>query len=572
MARYSTQQVGSYDKNKKVEPTTPQPAPVAVQPTPVSGNKTNRIGMAAPEELQQKWLQQKLAEKNGGGTGTGTGTNQIPAEAYGGLEGLSRTTATNLGSAQGGYQQSSAAAAAQQQLEALQAQKPQGYTSKYGASLDNILQQIQNPQEFKYEFNGDNLFNAYKDMYTQLGKQASMDAMGQAAGLTGGYGNSYAQMAGQQAYQQNLGQLYDRGMELYDRAYQRNRDLNSDLKDAYSMLSSADDTAYGRYRDTLGDWKDERDYLANRYDTEEERAYARHKDDLNYWTQLAQVENADYRSEQERQEAIRQFNAEYDEKQRQFNENLAEQQRQYDTDNAYRYDVFNYGKESDAADNLFRQQQFEYQQEQDKLAQDNWLKNFDWQTYQDQRDFEYKAQQDAADNLYRQQQFEESIRQFNAGLDFDKMTNDQKYAASWVEQMLANGQMPSEEMLKAAGLSAEDAQKLMAQVAQIPQTINVTVNPSVTGPSYVPSPDTYTKGDTSGGMTYLDANKKTMVSNPDNQSAAEKAYAIAKDNTVLPSAEAAAAAGISAQEAWNNYLNNIVVPGVKQPKKKTGGT
>ena len=62
-----------------------------------------------------------------------------------------------------------------------------------------------------------------------------------------------------------------------------------------------------------------------------------------------------------------------------------------------------------------------------------------------------------------QQQMQEQIRQFNESLDWDKMSAQQKYAAEWVMQTLANGQMPSEELLEAAGLSAADAQKLMAQ-------------------------------------------------------------------------------------------------------------
>ena len=68
----------------------------------------------------------------------------------------------------------------------LQANKPGAYQSKYQDQIDSIIQQILNPQGFKYEFNGDNLFKAYSDMYTQKGKQAAEDVQGQAAALTGG--------------------------------------------------------------------------------------------------------------------------------------------------------------------------------------------------------------------------------------------------------------------------------------------------------------------------------------------------------------------------------------------------
>ena len=43
------------------------------------------------------------------------------------------------------------------------------------------------------------------------------------------------------------------------------------------------------------------------------------------------------------------------------------------------------------------------------------------------------------------------------------MSERQKYAAEYAMQMLQNGQMPSEELLQSAGLSAADARKLMKQ-------------------------------------------------------------------------------------------------------------
>ena len=135
-------------------------------------------------------------------------------KAYNGMNGVSQNTANNLGNYQQGYKPSENVTRYQQQLQASEAAKPQGYNSKYAPQMESILQQITNPDKFKYEFNGDEMFKYYADLYTQKGKQASMDAMGQAAALTGGYGNSYAQQAGQQGYQQYLMNLYDRGMDL----------------------------------------------------------------------------------------------------------------------------------------------------------------------------------------------------------------------------------------------------------------------------------------------------------------------------------------------------------------------
>ena len=307
---------------------------------------------------------------------------QYPSSGYQGLQGVNNNTANQVANYQNGYQAGQQVQNAQQQMQNVQAQKPQTYNSKYSAQLDSILQQVTNPEKFQYSFNGDELFKSYADLYTQKGKQASMDSMGQAAALTGGYGNSYAQQAGNQQYQQYLLGLYDKGMDLYDRAYQRYMGDQEQQREAYNMLASADQTDYGRYRDTVGDWQNELGYWTDMYNTESDRDYSRYGDQRDYWTQLAQVENADYRSEQERQEAIRQFNLNYEENQRQFNENLAEQRRQYD-------------------------QKYEY----------------------------------------------------------EKMSDQQKYAYNYAMAILEKGQMPTDDMLKAAGLSKEDAQKLIKKVS-----------------------------------------------------------------------------------------------------------
>ena len=332
------------------------------------------------------------------------------------MQGVSQNTRQKMEQAQQGYQPSPAAQQAQANLQALQASKPQGYTSKYGAALDGILQQIQNPQQFKYEFNGDALFNSLKDQYTQQAKQAAVNAQGMAAGLTGGYGNSYAQMAGNQAYQQNILPLYDKGMELAQMAYQQHRDAQADKYNQLNALMGMDESEYGRYRDTVSDWQNERNYQTDLYNTEEDRAYNRYANDLNYWTQLAQVENADYRSEQERQEAIRQFEQQYALQQAQLDWQKDIDQRNYDRDV------------------LENDRNYEQQ-----LAQ------FKWQQDVDQRNYD-------RDVLESDRAYELSQKQ---------------YAAEYAMMILQNGEMPSDEMLAAAGLSAEDAEKLKAQLVAV---------------------------------------------------------------------------------------------------------
>ena len=230
---------------------------------------------------------------------------------YTGLAGVSQNTAANLGNYQQGYKPSEQVTAAQNALAQVQAQKPMTYSSKYQPALDNILQQIQQPRDFKYEFNADNLFKNYADLYTQKGKQASLDAQGQAAGLTGGYGNSYGQQVGTQAYQQYLLSLYDKGLDLRDRAYQQHRDQIGDLQDQYNILMNADAMGYDRYRDTVADWQRDEALAAERAQRAEDTDYDRYMQALDYYTGLARTENQDYRSEQDRQEAIRQYEQNY---------------------------------------------------------------------------------------------------------------------------------------------------------------------------------------------------------------------------------------------------------------------
>jgi len=205
-------------------------------------NNVNNVPVVNPEGSYAKVV--SATPKNAGGNnGKGTGGNA-------GSGGTTTQTPTTVNAP------SQAVIDAENALASAQNAKPQGYASKYGEQLESILQQIQNPDAFKWDFNGDELFKMYADEYTQRGRQASMDAMGQAAALTGGYGNSYAQQVGNQAYDQYLTELYNRGFDLRDRAYEMWKDKQDNLYNQYSLLQNADETDYNRYIN-------DRDYAAN---------------------------------------------------------------------------------------------------------------------------------------------------------------------------------------------------------------------------------------------------------------------------------------------------------------------
>ena len=269
------------------------------KPTVVHDNFVNNALPTAGNQQQ---------DGNGGGTGgSGSGNSSgSGSTTYNGLPGLSDNTAAQIARYQEDYKPSDAVTQANQALMNALNNRPEGYTSKYGDQLDAILQRIMNPEQFKYSFNGDQLFQTYADEYTQRGRQASMDAMGQAAGLTGGYGNSYAQAVGQQQYQQYLNNLYDKGMEMYDRAYQRYRDEQNGLYDQFGAISQAEDRDYGRYRDTVSDWRDDVNFWTGRYDTEADRDWAQYSGNRDYWTGMGQMENTNYWTDQNFQNTVAQ--------------------------------------------------------------------------------------------------------------------------------------------------------------------------------------------------------------------------------------------------------------------------
>lgn len=171
------------------------------------------------------------------------------------------------------------------QLEA----NPVTYNSKYQAALDSVLGQIQNRKAFTYDFNADPLYQAYKDQYTKLGKEASMNAVANAAALTGGYGNSYAVTAGAQANQQYLTKLNEMIPELYNLAMNRYKLEGDELNNRYGVLGSAEDRAYGQYRDQVADWKDQLAYL----NEAEDRYYGKYRDQVaDYNNLLAYLQGA----------------------------------------------------------------------------------------------------------------------------------------------------------------------------------------------------------------------------------------------------------------------------------------
>ena len=248
------------------------------------------------------------------------------------LLGVCENTARNLANYQAGYQEGERVQNAYKEYDTLKQNAPQAYTSPFQAQLDTLYEQIANRQPFKYNLNGDMLYQNAKEQYQQLGKQAMVDTIGQASQLTGGDGNSYVQNAGNQAYQQYLLKLYEQIPTYQNLAMQRYQMEGDQLNNQYGLLRDRENEAYGRYRDTVSDYNNNVSMAYNVYNNERDNDYGRYADALNYWQNQAGAENKDY----------------------------------------------------------WTQTNFDYQTQQDALSQANWERQFAWEQQKAQQELAYK--------------------------------------------------------------------------------------------------------------------------------------------------------------------------------------
>lgn len=248
-------------------------------------------------------------------------------ETWGSLSGvkssagtLSQAGATDKGFSYDDYTESDAVQQAWALIQQQMANKPGAYTSQWEGQIRGLIDQITNRDKFRYDLNEDALYQQYKDQYTQQGKLAMMDTMGQAQAMTGGYGNSYAQAVGQQAYQGYLQKLNEVVPELYGMALDQYNQEGQDLLNQYSLLASQDEQDYGRYRDGVTDYytqlqqmydqyNAERDYDYSQWADGRDFAYGQYSDDRAYEYQQGRDQVADEQWQKEYELALQQFEA-----------------------------------------------------------------------------------------------------------------------------------------------------------------------------------------------------------------------------------------------------------------------
>ena len=229
------------------------------------------------------------------------------------------TTTANTGFQNNAYQESDVVKQAQALLQQQMANKPGEYTSSWQTQLTDILQQIQNREEFSYDLNSDALYQQYANQYAQQGRMAMMDTMGQAQAMTGGYGNSYAQSVGQQAYQGYLQQLNDKVPELYQLALSKYQMEGDEMKDQAALIAQMEDRDYGRYQDQLNQYYTELNQAYDRYDTERDYDYGKWADDRDFsYGQYIDDRNMQYQQDRDKV-SDEQWQKEYDEALRQWN-------------------------------------------------------------------------------------------------------------------------------------------------------------------------------------------------------------------------------------------------------------
>ena len=145
------------------------------------------------------------------------------------------------------------------------------YQDSYSQQLKDLYDKIMGREKFQYDAANDPLYQQYRQMYVQQGRQAMADTMGQAAGLTGGYGSTYSQAAGQQQYDAYLQKLNEVVPELYAQARQAYNDEGGRMLQQYQLTGDLRDDEYSRYQDRLSNWWKDLSYQADRADTEYSR-------------------------------------------------------------------------------------------------------------------------------------------------------------------------------------------------------------------------------------------------------------------------------------------------------------
>ena len=181
------------------------------------------------------------------------------------------------------YKKSESIKKAENKLNQWEKNSPKEYDSKYSDEIEGILNDILNREKFTYNLNADPLYEQYRELYTQNGKKAMMDTVGEASALTGGYSNSYAVTAGNQAYHEYLDNLNDVALDLRDRAYQQYGDEGDKLLEDVTLLRSLDGDDYDKYLNELERYYKDGEYLLEKLTSMSDAEYEKFLQSVDAW-------------------------------------------------------------------------------------------------------------------------------------------------------------------------------------------------------------------------------------------------------------------------------------------------
>ena len=190
-----------------------------------------------------------------------------------------------------GYQKSDAVKQAEELLKQHLANRPSAYNSQYQSKMDAVASQIENREPFKYDVNGDALYQQYKDRYIHNGQRAMQDTMGQAAALTGGYGSSYAQNVGQQAYNEYMMGLNDVIPELQQLALDKYDRETARLQNQYALYSDLEDRDYNAWKDKQTEYYTELERLTEDSRYQSEMDYSKYASEYEAYQKAVEAAN-----------------------------------------------------------------------------------------------------------------------------------------------------------------------------------------------------------------------------------------------------------------------------------------
>lgn len=171
------------------------------------------------------------------------------------------------------------------------------YTNRYDDTIQDLLGQIVNREDFSYDPEKDPLYGQYRKQYAREGQRATADALGAAAAASGGIASSYANTAAAQAGNYYAAQMTDKIPELYQLAYNKYlSDYNMKLSDL-GAVQGAEQSDYDKFLNELQQyntnrtfdynaWLDEYNMINNNLQTAsglEQLEYTKFLNDLNQY-------------------------------------------------------------------------------------------------------------------------------------------------------------------------------------------------------------------------------------------------------------------------------------------------